>query len=283
MKEIRTQEELNCFDFSEDVILIGINDTINITSNIRIVLNNSSPTIRTWGNSSPTIETWDTSSPTIRTCGSSSPTIRTCGNSSPTIETWDTSSPTIETWGNSSPTIRTCGNSSPTIETWDNSRSSHYGNKITPRCFANSILITDNQKMNADAHIIIQQNKEYDFFERHGIDKADSYILYKRVSIDFKTQEETANETLWTIGSTVAHKSWNPVYSECGEGKFHAVARPFFADQYRGRQGDRYVCIKIKSEDLYEWKNAPSHPHKIGFREGIVLYECDRDGNNIGD
>jgi len=55
---------------------------------------------------------------------------------------------------------------------------------------------------------------------------------------------------------------------------------PFFADEFRDEQDDRYIAIEIAVCDLYEWKD-PSYPHKIGFREGKVLYECDREGKEI--
>ena len=34
-------------------------------------------------------------------------------------------------------------------------------------------------------------------------------------------------------------------------------------------------------KDLYEWKTSPQYPYKIGFREGEILYECDRWGEKI--
>jgi hypothetical protein len=119
------------------------------------------------------------------------------------------------------------------------------------------------------------------WFEAEGVvTKADRVILFKRVSADFKTQEGTTNETLWAVGSTVTHPAWSPKDQECGPGKFHAVSRPYFADAYRDTRGDRYIAIRIAVKDLYAWP-SPSHEHKIAFREGVVLHECNRLGKQM--
>jgi len=119
------------------------------------------------------------------------------------------------------------------------------------------------------------------FFTRHDLpEKAKKYSLFKRVSSEFKTQEKTHNETLWLPGTTVEHKAWAPENDECGAGKFHAVARPYFGDEFRSNLEDRYIAIEIAAKDLYEWKN-PQYPHKIAFRKGTVLYECDKYGNKV--
>lgn len=99
----------------------------------------------------------------------------------------------------------------------------------------------------------------------------------KRVSKDFKTQEQTANETLWTIGETLTHLKWEPKAHECGAGKFHACAHPIHCDKYRTETGDRYIAIKVALKDTYVWKNG-EHPNKIAFRNGTVLHECDVNG-----
>jgi hypothetical protein len=120
------------------------------------------------------------------------------------------------------------------------------------------------------------------WFSRHGLpEKAAKYVLYKRVSKDFRTQENTSNETLWTVGTTVTHPAWCPDKTECGAGKFHACAMPYFCNDFRSEKDDRYVAIEVKKVDLYEWKKNPEYPHKIGFREGKVLYECDKYGKKI--
>jgi hypothetical protein len=71
---------------------------------------------------------------------------------------------------------------------------------------------------------------------------------------------------------------WDPTSQECGEGKFHACSRTFFCDEFRSERGDRYVAIEVAVADLHAWKN-PTYPHKIAFRTGRVLHECDRYGN----
>ena len=125
---------------------------------------------------------------------------------------------------------------------------------------------------------IVQTVKPLDFFDRHGIKKNKTIILYKRVSHDYKTQEGTSNETRWNTGATVEHPDWNPSHSECGEGKFHACPKPYFADEFRDIPNDKYIAIRVAAEDVFEWKDNPLYPHKIGFRKGKVLYECDRYG-----
>ena len=120
-----------------------------------------------------------------------------------------------------------------------------------------------------------------DFFEREGIDiKKGKVILFKKVSNDFKTQENSKNETLWEVGSTVTHKDWKPESGECGEGKFHACSRPYFCDEFRSNKGDKYIAIEVTVKDTHQWKN-PDYPHKIAFRECKVLHECDRMGKEM--
>ena len=104
-------------------------------------------------------------------------------------------------------------------------------------------------------------------------------ILFKRVSVDFKTQEGTSNETVWNIGSMVEHANWTPKDKECGAGKFHACSRPFFCNEFRSAVGDRYIAIKVNIKDLHAWTSKDAqYPHKIAFRKGKILYECDKFG-----
>jgi len=105
-------------------------------------------------------------------------------------------------------------------------------------------------------------------------------VLYKRVSSEFKTRENEEGETLWEAGLTLEHEAWAPEEEECGAGKFHACSRPYFCDEFRDKAGDRYVAIRVAVEDMYAWPNA-EYPHKIAFRKGAVLYECDRFGDEI--
>ncbi len=117
------------------------------------------------------------------------------------------------------------------------------------------------------------------YLERNGVEIKDGkVVLYKRVSSDFKTQEETKDETLWLPGTTVVHPNWGNLNKECGEGKYHACSRPYFCDEFRSKKDDRYVAIEVKVADLHEWKDNPQYPYKIAFRECIVLYECNKMG-----
>src|SRR5581483_7545511 len=138
------------------------------------------------------------------------------------------------------------------------------------------------QKKSAMASIIqpIIKPGTSGWLENNCIEESDSVTLYKRVSAEFKTQEGTVNETLWAIGSVVEHPRWNPGEEECGAGKFHGCSRPYFADEFRSIADDRYVAIQVEKSDLYAWTN-PAYPHKIAFRKGTVLYECDRFGKKI--
>jgi len=136
-------------------------------------------------------------------------------------------------------------------------------------------------KIKKSENVHIQNIKPLGWFENNGISKTKAIILYKKVSKNFLTQEGTRNETKWDIGTTVTCPNWEPDKQECGPGKFHACSRPYFCDQFRNEQGDRYIAIKVKLADVYEWKDNPQFPHKIGFREGKVLYECDRFGKEL--
>ena len=115
---------------------------------------------------------------------------------------------------------------------------------------------------------------------KHMKANRDNIVVYKRVSSDFKTQENTTNETTWQVGSTLEHPAWNPSSGECGEGKFHACSRPYFCDEFRSKQGDKYVAIKVNKSDMYVWPNA-QYSHKVAFRNGKVMYECDKTGKKI--
>ena len=107
-----------------------------------------------------------------------------------------------------------------------------------------------------------------------------SVTLFKRVSKDFKTQENTENETVWTVGTTLTHANYDPSTQECGAGKFHACSRPFFCDEFRSIPGDRYIALKVARKELHFWKGG-KYPHKIAFRKAEVLFECDQLGREI--
>jgi hypothetical protein len=132
------------------------------------------------------------------------------------------------------------------------------------------------------ATIITPERKEGTdgWLEDEGIEPADKVILFKRVSSDYKTQEGERWEARWPIGLQLEHLAWEPTTKECGGGKFHACSRPYFCDEFRNNLGDRYIAIEIEKKDLYAWPN-PQYPHKIAFRAGKVLYECDKHGRKI--
>jgi hypothetical protein len=209
------------------------------------------------------------------------------------VVAWVNSS--VVAWGNSSvvalenSSVVARGNSS--VEAWENSSVEARGNsvvrifserikKIALYGFAVAIIsatITVKIEKKSE-YCYIQVTRDLGWFERNAVEKTETLILYKRVSKDWKTQENTENETLWLVGSHVTHPKWNPKKAECGEGKFHACSRPYFCNEFRNKPGDRYVAVSIKLEDLHEWTENPAYPHKIAFRKGTVLYECDRLG-----
>ena len=195
-----------------------------------------------------------------------------------TVEAYDNS--TVKAYKNS--TVYAYGNS--TVKAYDYAVIRVYS-QIKLSMFGFSVaLIFNNLKLKIDKqskYIKVQQIKQLDWFENNGVKKTKKIIVYKRVSKDFKTQEGSEKETLYEIGKTITHPNWRPRDDECGEGKFHACSRPFFADQFRDGKDDRYIAIEVDLKDLYEWKDNPKHPHKIAFRKGKVLYECDREGKKI--
>ena len=105
--------------------------------------------------------------------------------------------------------------------------------------------------------------------------------LYKRVSAGWLTQECTANATRWQPGDVLVHPAWAPETGECGAGKFHGCPAPRYCDEFRSKAGDRYVAIKVAKKDCKVWPDA-QYPHKIAFRAGTVLHECDKNGKKIG-
>ena len=263
----------------------------NTTSRLVVHLARGNSSVVAWGNSSvvargnSSVEAWGNSSVVAR--GNSSVEARE--NSS--VEAWGNSS--VVAWENSSVEARE--NSSvvawenSSVEAWENvvvRVFSAYLKKVILYGFAVAIVsatITVNIEKKSEYCHIHQITKDLGWFERNAVEKTPVITLYKKVSKDFKTQENKKNETLWLVGSTVNHPAWNPTNGECGEGKFHACSRPYFCDEFRNEKGDRYIAVSIKLEDLYEWKNNPDYPHKIGFRACEVLYECDKFGKKIRD
>ena len=118
------------------------------------------------------------------------------------------------------------------------------------------------------------------WLDREGVPVTRQVVtLYKRVSKEWKTQEGTDRETVWAVGSAMKHPAWNPV-RECGAGQFHGCSRPYFCDEFRSTAGDRYVAVAVPVNDLCATDGA-AYPHKVAFRTGKVLYECDRYGAKL--
>ncbi len=200
------------------------------------------------------------------------------GNSS--VEAWENSS--VEAWENSSVEAR--GNSS--VVARGNVGVHLLSDYSTVLLFAFSVCwklakgkITKKSKT---ATVITPKYKKGNagWLEKEGIENTNTLILFKRVSFEFKTQENRPNETVWKIGNTLEHPNWEPKKEECGEGKYHACSRAYFCDDFRENKTDVYVAIEVDKKDIFAWDN-PSYPHKIAFRKGKVLYQCDKMGKKI--
>ena len=276
--KITTQQEFDSlplsFDEFTEINIFSVNN-INISKNI----SNSQVTAR------------ENSQVTAR--GNSQVTAR--GNSQ--VTAWGNSQVTarensqVTAWENSQ--VTACGNSQVTA--WENSQVTAWGNVCVHTYSNNSILLfglsvafllsssskaIKKSKKSTIIKGIIKDGKVKNWIELEGLEiKNKSVILFKKVSKDFLTQENTPNETKWEIGKTktITHPNWQPDKEECGNGKFHACSLPVFCDEFRSDKDDKYVAIEIKVKDLYAWPN-PDYPHKIAFREGVVLYECDSKG-----
>jgi hypothetical protein len=252
---INTQTEMDAVavDFDGIIKVCGIGIRIKLRYKYRV---------QAWENSS--VQAWENSSVEAR------------GNSS--VVAWENSS--VEAWENSSVVARE--NSS--VVAWGNVCIRIFEKIKSLSMFGFSVLIQPlSLKFNfkKEKTVLIQKFTPQPFLDREGIKKEKgSVILFKKVSVDFKTQENTKNETLWLIGSTVKHPAWEPKKEECGAGKYHACSRPYFCDEFRNNKGDRYISVKIKTSDLYEWPK-PNYPHKIAFRVGKVISEVDKFGKEI--
>jgi hypothetical protein len=292
---VKTQAEMDAVDlkFNGIIKVFGIGIIIKARYLYRVVARENSSVVA-WGNSSvvawenssvvargnSSVEAWENSSVVARENSS----VVAWGNSS--VVAWENSS--VEAWENSSVVAR--GNSSvfawgnSSVEAWGNSCIRIRGKIKTLSMFGFSVVFKPFDlkfKFKKEKTVLVQKIKPLMYLDREGIKKEKGHvILFKKTSRDFKTQEGTDNETLWTIGSTVTHPRWEPEQRECGEGKYHACSHPYFCDEFRSVSGDRYIAIRIKIVDLYEWPNA-QYPHKIAFREGMVLYEVNKTGRPL--
>ena len=280
---INTQEEFDKLNYQiakEDEVIVEcevrLNSILSVYGKIlfkrktdcsrwqnRYVVARENSSVVAWGNSS--VVAWGNSS--VEAWGNSSVEAR--GNSS--VEARENSS--VEAWGNSS------------VEAWENSVVRLFSNLCKIVLYGFSVLFKDISikcKIEIKSkNVLIQTTKLLPFLEREGIEVIKGkVILFKRVSKDFKTQEGSKNETIWKIGETLTVPNWNPKDDECGEGKFHACSRPYFCDEFRSNSEDKYIAIKINKKDLFEWKR-PIYPHKIAFKKGKVLYQCNKFGKEL--
>jgi hypothetical protein len=233
------------------------------------------------------VEARESSAPHVEARESSAPHVVAWESSAPHVEAWESSTPHVEAWGNSSPhvvawessviqLVEAWGNSTPHVEATLRTTVKLFGFSVLVKPFNLKVKI---EKKSRTCHVQNYKPIE-DYFEREGVEikrgkLGFSVVLFKRVSTNFKTQEGESYETLWTPGTVVTIPEWSPKEKECGKGKFHAVSRPYFGDEFRSGAGDKYIAIEIAVKDTYQWKN-PQYPHKISFRKGKVLYECDR-------
>jgi hypothetical protein len=203
------------------------------------------------------------------------------------VEAWENSrveareNSSVVAWGNS----RVEARENSSVVAWGNVSIHIFSEFSTILLWGFAVAIVSNKikatikKMSKNAYVQIV--KELGWFENNGIKKTAKIVLYKKVSKDWQTQENTKNETLWKVGTVVEHQNYNPKDAECGEGKFHACSKPYFCDEFRNEPGDRYVALEVVLKDTYEWKKNPTYPHKIGFRKCKVLFECDKFGEKL--
>ena len=187
-----------------------------------------------------------------------------------------------------SSTVTACGSS--TVTACDSSTVRAYGSSTVLDLFgfAVAILWTSAiiRRKGKQAKVVRQKAMSpktlNDWVELDAVESEGAFLtLYKRVSALWLTQEGTSNETKWEPGLTLTHANYDPESQECGPGKYHACSAPFFCDEFRSEEGDRYVAIKVAKKDCYLWPNA-SFQHKIAFRKGLVLHEVDVNGRKIG-
>jgi alpha-tubulin suppressor-like RCC1 family protein len=280
---------------NSSVVALG-NSSVVAWGNSSVVARGNSSVVA-WGNSSveargnSSVEAWENSS--VEALGNSSVVARE--NSS--VVAWGNSSvvargnssvvaggnSSVVAWGNSS--VVAWGNSS--VVAWGNSciRCQSESCDIALRGFAVLFLLVKKTKvkLKSKTATIIKPTSPVGtdaWLKSQGIEPKKSVILFKRVSADHKTMESTEHETSWIIGTTLTHPNWEPKTGECGAGKFHACSRPYFCDEFRSEKGDRCIAIEVDKADLYVWPDA-QYPHKIAFKKGTVLYECDRSGKEV--
>jgi hypothetical protein len=305
---VTTQAELDALpatfdEYTQIIIKGGTPDNriiINVNRNNSSVVALYNSSVVAWDNSSvvaynnSNVEAWENSNVVAQDNSSvvarDNSSVVARDNSS--VEAWRNSSvvardnSSVVAWNNSS--VVAWGNSS--VEAWDNVGIHLHSNNSNVVLFDSSVCwVLEKgkvQQKSKNATIIIPKlsiDNNDEWFENEAVENTDNnVVLFKRVSADFKTQEGTPNETVWTVGETITHNNWNPTNSECGAGKFHACSRPHFCDEFRSNKDDKYVAIKINVKDLHAWTGKDvQFTHKIAFRTGKVLYECDKIGKQV--
>ena len=308
---VKTQEEWDAIPQNEvEFREIWIENSNGICINITQIENatvyaSDSATVNAWGSAtvrasySATVNAWDSAmvyasdSATVNAWGSAtvhasySATVRAWD--SVTVRAWD--SVTVRAWD--SVTVRAWG--SATVHAWG-SATVHASGSATVHASSSATKLYGHE----DSVFILQNGSSVASTTKDVIVKiinkpatleewinikclehtSDGVIIYKRVSYDFKTQEGTKNETVWTIGREIEVPNLNPDEQEYEEGKFHACNKPWHCDEFRLNADDKYIAIKARREDMEFYPNG-IYPNQIAFKKGFVMYECDVDGNEI--
>ena len=279
--EIRSSERISIGNIpgSSRVVALGSSRVVALGSS-RVEARESS-SVEAWGSSS--VEAWESSrvvareSSSVVALGSSrvvareSSSVKAWGSSS--VEAWESSR--VEAWGSSS------------VEAFGQT-TTHHRSTVKPQLSGQSVCFQYDKAsapLKKSKNCIVIKAKQHKgvagWLEREGVMEVDgsSVILYKRVSNDMLTQENTENETNWKIGATLTVPNFDPS-QECGPGKFHACSRPYFCDEFRSNAGDVYIAIRVAVSDLHA-HDCGSYPHKIALRSASVLHLVDRWGEKI--
>jgi hypothetical protein len=287
---IRTQAEFDALpaSFAEHTLIIIRNDPA--AGRIIVRGNRGNASVEAWGNAS--VKAYGNASVVAQDNASvwAYDNASVVAQDNASVQAYDNSS--VKAYGNSS--VEAHGNSS--VKAYGNASVKAWGNVGVHLCsdsaavalhmFAVCWILCKKARLTVKSNtatVIEPKTKggTEGWLEKQAIEPNNGkVIVFKRVSVDFKTQEGKPQETLWTVGSTLEYRDWDPKKEECGHGKFHACSRPYFCDEFRSKQDDIYIAIEVNVSDLYAWEK-PAYPHKIAFRKGTVLYRCDRFGREL--
>lgn len=185
----------------------------------------------------------------------------------------------------------------PTLVTFENGKSINLSNlKVSNRVAkfnlssGGDVILGDNKNILSNAknnsvgyiksdNTTLYSNSSY--IKRYNIPvNSGKVILYKAVDKITRTAPYDKIKTVWRIGETIEHTSWNPYDNEIGKGKYVASISPKSFFEITKSKRLTYVAIEIDVLDLYEYPFG-KHPQFIGFRRGKVLYEVDKEKNII--